>query len=82
MLRATKNIHLTALILNVYPGDNEIFTVWNDQVQKMTLPDGTAKGMKMVLQERVNVVGMNAEKMRQKLKEYSDFSEHTVSKYH
>ena len=34
----------------------------------MVLPDGTAKGMKLVLQERgVDVKGMNAEKMRQNL---------------
>ena len=41
----------------------------------MVLPDGTPKGMKMVLQERgVDVKGMNAEKMREKLNTYLDFS--------
>ena len=60
--------------MNVYPGGKQAImrdTVWNDQIPKMSLPDGTAKKMKMVLQERgVNVVGMS-----QKLNEYSDFSE-------
>ena len=37
--------------------------------KKMVLPDGTAKGMKLVLQERgVKVKGLNAEKMREKMK--------------
>ena len=41
----------------------------------MVLPDGTAKGMKLVLQERgVDVKGLNAEKMREKLSEFEDFS--------
>ena len=41
----------------------------------MILPDGTAKGMKLVLQDRgVDVKGLNAEKMRKKLSEFEDFS--------
>ena len=81
MLRATKKYPpdgLNPSNMNVYPGGKQAMrdTVWNDQIQKMSLPDGTATGTKMVVQERgVNVVGMNAEKMSQKLNEYSDFSE-------
>ena len=42
---------------------------------KMVLPDGTPKGMKMVLLERgVDAKGMNAEKMREKLNTHLDFS--------
>ena len=38
-------------------------------------PDGTAKGMKLVLQERgVDVKGLNAEKMHEKVSEFEDFS--------
>ena len=41
----------------------------------MVLSDGTAKGMKLVLQERgVDVKGLNAEKMREILSEFVDFS--------
>lgn len=44
--------------------------------KEMVLPDGTPKGMKkMVLQERgVDVKGMNAGKMREKLNAYLNFS--------
>ena len=43
-------------------------TVWNSETQPLVLPDGTTKGMKLVLQEcGVDVKGMNAEKMRQNL---------------
>ena len=38
--------------------------------KKMVLPDGTAKGMKLVL----DVKGLNAEKMRKKLSKFEDFS--------
>ena len=42
--------------------------LWEGSVQKMTLPDGTPKGMKMVLQERgVDIKGMNAAKIRERL---------------
>ena len=47
----------------------------------MVLPDGTAKGMKLVLQERgvdVTVKGFNADKMREKLGEFEDFSTQTT----
>ena len=40
----------------------------------MVLPDGQAKGMKLVLQERgVDTTSMKADAMRAKLKTYSDF---------
>lgn len=68
--------------MNVYPGGKQAImrdTVWDGKVQKMVLPDGTAKGMKLVLQERgVDVKGMNAEKMREKLCEFEDFSNQTT----
>jgi len=41
-------------IMNVKPGGKQAVlrdTVWNGQLQKMVLPDGTPKGMKLVLQE-------------------------------
>ena len=69
---------LNASNMNVYPGGKQPAlrdVLWEGSVQKMTLPDGTPKGMKMVLQERgVDVKGMNAAKMREKLNTYSDFS--------
>ena len=69
---------LNASNMNVYPGEKQPALrdgLWEGSVQNMTLPDGTPKGMKMVLLERgVNVKGMNAAKMREKLNTYSDFS--------
>ena len=46
---------LSAEKMNVKPGGKQPIMrdgAWNGQVQKMTLPDGTPKGMKLVLQER------------------------------
>ena len=64
--------------MNVYPGGKQPALrddLWEGNVQKMVLPDGTPKGMKMVLQEcGVDVKGMNAEKMRENLNTHSDFS--------
>ena len=40
--------------MNVYPGGKQAImrdTIWDGNAQKMVLPDGTPKGMKMVLQE-------------------------------
>ena len=49
-------------------------TVWNGQIQRMVLPDGTPKGMKKVLEERgVDTMGMKAPQLREKLKTYEDF---------
>ena len=40
-------------------------TVWAGQVQKMTLEDGTPKGLKMVLEERgIHTANMKADDMR------------------
>ena len=50
-------------------------TVWNGETQQMVLCDGIPKGMKLVLQKRgVDVKGMNADKMRQKLNAFPDFA--------
>ena len=41
--------------------------------QQMVLPDGRAKGMKIVLQERgVDTSGMNAQKMREIWEEFEN----------
>ena len=64
--------------MNVYPGGKQAImrdTIWDGNAQKMVLPDGTPKGMKMVLQERgIDVKGLNADRMREKLNEFKDFS--------
>lgn len=40
----------------------------------MTLADGRAKGMKIILEERgINTMGMNAAKMREALSQHEDF---------
>ena len=47
----------------------------------MVLPDCTAKGIKLVLQERgINVTGLNAEKMHGILSEFKDFSSQMISR--
>ena len=54
---------------------NRQYTVWNGKIRKMVSPDGTPKGMKLVLQEwGVEVKGLNAGKRREKLLEFEDFS--------
>lgn len=62
---------LNAEKMNVKPGGKQVImhdTEWNGQVQKMMLPDGTPKGMKLVLQEReIDVTCMNAARMREVL---------------
>ena len=64
--------------MNVNPGGMQPImrdTMWEGKVQTMVKPDGTAKGMKAVLQERgVDIKGMKAPDMRAKLKTYSDFA--------
>ena len=69
---------LNAATMNVYPGGKQPVmrdTIWNGETQQMVQHDGTPKGMKLVLQERgVDVKGMNADKMRQKLNEFPDFA--------
>ena len=63
---------------NVRPGGKQPKmreTVFIGEVQQMVLPDGRPKGMKMVLQERrVDIKGMNAQKMRETLSKYLDFT--------
>ena len=60
---------LNAAAMNVKPGGKQLVmrdTVWDGRVQKMTLPDGTPKGLKRVLQERgIDCSGLNADKMRE-----------------
>ncbi len=49
------NYALNADAMNVKPGGKQPAmrqTVYNRNVQEITLPNGTAKGMKMVLEER------------------------------
>ena len=66
---------LNADKMNVNPGRKQPImkdTIWNGTTQKMTLPDGTPKGMKLVLDERgVDTKGMKAIDMRN-----LDFNQH------
>ena len=68
---------LNANRMNVNPGGKQPLmhdTIYNGELQKMVLADGTPKGMKMVLMERnVNVSGMKAEDMRLALQQMHDF---------
>ena len=52
--RKVPNNALNADKMNVKPEESSpsCDTEWNGQVQKMTLPDSTPKGMKLVLQKR------------------------------
>ena len=69
---------LNADRMNVNPGGKQPAmrsTVWDGAPQEMTLPDGTPKGLRIVLEERgVNTCGMNAKKMREILATHEDFS--------
>ena len=50
--------------MNMYHGGIMRNTIWDGNIQKMVLPDGTPKGMKIVLQERgIAVKGLNADRM-------------------
>jgi len=64
--------------MNVSDGGKQPFmrdTVWNGQIQKMTLEDGTQKGMKCVLEERgIDTHKMKADKMREELRKFEDFN--------
>lgn len=68
--------------MNVSDGGKQPFvqdTEWNGMPQPMTLENGEQKGMKRVLQERgVDTHGMNADKMRERLKEFADFNDKTT----
>ena len=66
--------------MNVYPGGKQAImrdTVWDGNIQKKWCC--TAKGMKLVLKERgIDVNGLNADRMREKLSEFEDFSNQTT----
>ena len=67
---------LSAERMNVRPGGKQPVmrdTIFNGRFQQMVLPDGRAKGMKIVLQERgVDTSGMNAQKMREIWEEFEN----------
>ncbi len=68
---------LNADAMNVKPGGKQPVmrtTIFNGETQEMVLPDGTPKGMKIVLEERgVCTNDMISKDMAKKLKEYNDF---------
>ena len=68
---------LNADLMNVYPGGKQPLmrdTKWAGEIQTMVLPDGQAKGMKLVLEERgVDTTGMKTNEMRDILKGFDDF---------
>lgn len=63
--------------MNVSNGGKQPFmrdTMWNSSIQKMTLTDGTQKGMRCVLEERgVDTYRMKADQMRKELRKFEDF---------
>ncbi len=63
--------------MNVHPGGKQSVmhdTEWNGEIQKMVLPNGQPRGLKLVLEERgVRTNGMNAQKLRETLKSFPDF---------
>ena len=73
---------LSAECMNVRPGGKQPMmrdTIFNGKIQKMVLPDGRPKGMKIILQERgVDTSGMNAEKMKEIMEEFEDFKNKTT----
>ena len=62
---------------NVNPGGKQQIMhegSWNGIVQKMVTSTRVPKGLRVVLEERdVNTHGMNADKMREILREHSDY---------
>ena len=68
---------LNAKRMNVRPGGAQPKmrnTVWAGHVQKMTMDDGTPKGMKMILEERgINTSSMKADDMKIVLSFHDDF---------
>ena len=70
VIESTLQDGLNPANMNVYPGGKQAImrdTIWDGNVQKMVLLDGTPKGIKMVLQERG--IGLNADRMRENLNE-------------
>ena len=63
--------------MNVHPGGAQPKmrdTIWSGKVQKMTLADGTPKGMKLVLKERgINTATLKADDMHTILSFHHDF---------
>ena len=63
--------------MNVKPGGKQRFmhdTIWQERIQTFTFRDGTAKGMKRVLQERgIDTTNMVADQMREVLAKHPDF---------
>lgn len=68
---------LNADKMNVRPGGKQPVmrdTMFEGKVQRMVLPDGTPKGMKMVLEERnIDTKDMVAAKMKKELNKFDDF---------
>ena len=63
--------------MNVGPGGKQSRprdTVWQGKTQRLILPDGQPKGMKIVLEERgVDTTGWYAKQMREELASHDDF---------
>ena len=74
---------LNASHMNAKPGGAQPVmhdTYYNGKLQRMVLPDGTPKGLRLVLEERgVNVKGMKLEDMQAKMAMYSDFQDEKSS---
>ena len=68
---------LNAKRMNLRPGGAQPQmrdTIWAGKVQRMVMPDGTPKGIKMVLEERgINTARMKADDMRVVLSFHDDF---------
>ena len=68
---------LDVLKMNVNPGGKQSKmrdTIWEGKPQKLCFNLGVPKGMKQVLKERgINTDSLNAEKMREILKQHDDF---------
>lgn len=69
---------LNVASMNVYPGGKQAImrdTVWNDNIQKMVLPDGAPKGVKLLRQKcGIDVKDMTTDKVRHTLASIPDFS--------
>ena len=63
--------------MNVNPGDKQWVMhdgYWNGKVCKMNFAIGIPKGLRVILQERgIDTTNMNADQMREVLKQHSDF---------
>ena len=72
--------------MNVKPGGAQPVmrdTTWQGKIQKMVLPDGQPKGMKMILEERgIDTAKMKAADMRLVLSGHRDFKYEKTSLEH